>query len=121
MGEFIEKLSTQVTEEQPSKLLAYLRDFCGNDLEAIMGELDTLIGMKYAQKVEGSRILSIGSGNSTRENYVLYISTAIRLQWLIKHAVIREYRNVNQDQVDELYESLFDELFNRPTSRDPRT
>lgn len=93
-------------------MLALLRELRGSDLEAIMGELETVVGMDYAQSVEGTRDVKSTTG-MTSVSFSLNRNTAIRLQWSIKHAVIKEYRNVDAQKTVKLYEPLFDSLFSK--------
>ena len=43
MGEFLIKLNKLITNNSQAAMLAHLREFRGDDLEAILGELDTII------------------------------------------------------------------------------
>jgi len=111
MDSFVDKLSKHhVREEKPSSMLKLLTEFRGADLEAIMGELETLIGLDYAVGASGYHKVKTGNGVNN-EPFSLNRDTAIRLRFLIKHAVIREYRDISAQQVVELYEPLFDRMF----------
>jgi len=102
MSEFVAKLSTAITDDSQKRVLAYLRKFRGEDLEAILGELDTIIGLDYASYVNG---YESGSQFSLGRDIARYLQTNI------KHAIIREYRNVNGEKAAELYEPLFNVVF----------
>src|SRR5580700_2475383 len=109
MNSFVDKLSAQVREKDPGEMLDLLKGFRGNDLEAIMGELDVLIGLEYASSISGYRTFSSGG----YAPFNLEPQVAKRLQSLIKHAVIREYRDVDAGQTVKLYEPVFDSIFSR--------
>ena len=53
MGEFVIKLNKLITNNSQAAMLAHLREFRGDDLEAILGELDTIIDLNYANSVNG--------------------------------------------------------------------
>jgi SIR2-like protein len=112
MDSFVTKLTTEVREDNPRRMLGFLSEFRGTDLEAIMGELETLIGMEYASSVEGTRQVKSPSGTNSFA-FSLDRATATRLRWLIKHAVIRQYRNIETGQAVELYDPLLDRIFTR--------
>jgi hypothetical protein len=112
MDSFVKKLFTEVREEIPLRMLKLLTEFRGSDLEAIMGELDTVISLDYATSVDGYRQLK--SASETRNvAFSLERKTAVRLRFLIKHAVIREYRDINAEQVVQLYEPVFERIFSK--------
>jgi hypothetical protein len=110
MDSFVKKLFKEVREEAPLNMLHLLVEFRGLDLEAIMGELDTLIGMNYASSVSGSHDVKIGDG-SREIGFSLERRTATRLQFLIKHTVIREFRDIDAQRALQLYTPLFDQIF----------
>ncbi len=117
MNSFVEKLSAEVREEKPREMLRLLVRFRGPDLEAIMGELETLTGMDYAKSVNGTYRFKLSSGPDTsveqEAGFSLERPTALRLRSLIKHMVIREFRDVNAKQAVQLYSSLFDRIFSQ--------
>ena len=114
MEEFVNKTNLDISDQQQNSMLKLLTEFCGPDLEAIMGELDTLTGMKYALSVSGYRDLKFSrrdAGGPTVEAFSLQKEVAADLQGSIRHAIIREYRDVDAGQTVKLYKSLFDCLF----------
>lgn len=106
MGEFVKKVSALITDDSERSVLSLLRKVRGDDLEAILGELDTVIDLDYAASVDG--MAPAGSGYS---RFSLNIGTAESLRVNIKHAIIREYRNVDALKTSQIYEPLFNVIF----------
>ena len=115
MNSFVEKLSKSVGESKPAAMLELLKKFRGSDLEAIMGELETITEMDYASSVDGSYRVqtrdSTGSTFSESTTFSLDRKTAVRLRSIIRHEVIREFRDINGEQAVHLYGPLFDCIF----------
>lgn len=107
MAEFVIKLNKLITDDSQARMLAHLRKFRGDDLEAILGELDTIIDLDYANSVHGM-IQGPGGGYTA---FSLERQTAMHLRTTIKHEIIREYRNVDGPKTEEIYKPLFDLLF----------
>ena len=55
MDGFVKKSTTKIREDHPRRMLQLLVAFRGNDLEALMGELDAIIDRDYASSIEGTR------------------------------------------------------------------
>jgi hypothetical protein len=108
MAEFVEKVAKVLKNSPESGMLHELQRFRGNDLEAILGELDTIIDLDYADSIHGT--LSEG-GN--RFGFSLERDMAKHLRIKLKHEIIKEYRNVDSEKAVELYTPLFDVLFRR--------
>jgi hypothetical protein len=106
MGEFVEKVSFLISDDRQRYVLAQLRSFRGDDLEGILGELDTIIGLDYADSVTG-----LSGRGPARSRFELSTDDARRLRLNIKHEVIREYRNVDAEKAVRVYEPLFDIVF----------
>jgi hypothetical protein len=85
MAEFVQRLSTQIDNNSQNEMLAHLRRFRGDDLESILGELDTIIGLEYASSVRGT--IKVEGGQSSV--FSLERQTAQRLRTKIKHEIIR--------------------------------
>ena len=107
MSEFVRKVSASISDDSQKNMLAHLREFRSDDLEAILGELDTIIDLDYASSVDG--MVDVGGGQKGR--FSLHRDTALRLSMRIKHEIIREYRNVNAEKTLQIYEPLFNVLF----------
>lgn len=108
MAEFVEKASTAISDGDQQQMLIWLRRFRGDDLEGILGELDTIIELNYATSVQGKRKVE---GYPDPVSFSLNRYTAANLQRNLKHAIIREYRNVDAEKSLEIYRPLFDALF----------
>jgi hypothetical protein len=108
MAEFVDKVNKTIKHDDPKSMLAHLRRFRGDDLEAILGELDTIIGLDYAERVEG---MAEVPGASQRLHFSLDRATALNLRTKLKHEIIREYRNVDGAKAVEIYRPLFDTVF----------
>jgi hypothetical protein len=106
MGEFVKKVSALITDDSQKRMLAHLRKFRGDDLEAILGELDTIVDLDYASNVSG---MVSHSGGATAFSFERGV--AERLSLRIKHEIIREYRNVDAEKTLRIYEPLFNVLF----------
>jgi hypothetical protein len=106
MAEFVEKAYRRIDNDSQRNMLGLLRQVRTNDLESILGELDTIIGMEYASSVHGT--IAVQGGHS---GFSLERQTAQRLRTKIKHEIIREYRNVNVEKTLHIYEPLFNVLF----------
>lgn len=106
MGEFVKNLPVVMMDDSQVGVLEHLRRFRGDDLEAILGELDTIIGLDYASSLNG--MFAVQGGQT---GFSLERSTAQRLRMKIKHEIIREYRNVDVARTLEIYEPLFNVLF----------
>jgi hypothetical protein len=102
MAEFVDKVSKSINVSEQKSTLEYLRRFRGDDLEAILGELDTIIDLDYAQRVEGF---------ISSQAFAIERSTSTKLRTRIKHEIIREYRNVDGAKAVEIYKPLFDTVF----------
>ncbi len=108
MAEFVDKISKTMRTDGQREMLQYLREFRGDDLEAILGELDTIINLDYAVQVDaqtkiGTQWLPVA----------LERKTAQSLRTALKHAIIREYRNVDESKTISIYEPLFNLIFNQ--------
>jgi hypothetical protein len=99
MQHFLNRVASQLRDLETSKLLEDLKRFRGNDLEAVLGELDTLIGLDYAQSVS----VASQSGGYYQS---LDRETALRLRTSLKHQIIREYRNVDSAETVKVYSSF---------------
>lgn len=108
MGDFIERIAVEVKDNDLRTMLQYLIKFRGGDLEALLGELETIIGLNYAQSVDGT---VHGSSGSAPYSFSLSVSVARTLLRRIKHLIIQEYRFIDRQKSVELYEPLFDLLF----------
>lgn len=106
MAEFVDKMSKSITDESQRAMLGYLRKFRSDDLEAILGELDTIIDLDYAQRLEGHTTVQ-----NSQVPFSLSRVAAKSLRTRIKHAIIREYRDVDGPKTSQLYKPLFDLLF----------
>jgi len=106
MAEFVERAYRRIDNDSQRNMLGLLRKFRGDDLEAILGELDAIIELDYASSVQGW--LSVKEGNTA---FLLDRETAELLRMRIKYEIIREYRNVNAEKTLQIYEPLFNVLF----------
>jgi hypothetical protein len=106
MAEFVDKVSKNIEDKAEKELLGRLRKFRGDDLEMILGELDTIIDLDYASSVNG--FVDHGTGFAA---FSLERSVANRLRRKIKHEIIREYRSVDSAKAVEIYKPLFDRVF----------
>ncbi len=109
MVEFVRGVSRRISDDSQKNMLAHLRRFRSDDLESILGELDTLIDLDYASSVDGMTSAAEGGGQHYR--FSLDRTTAVGLRTKIKHEIIREYRNVDADKTVQIYEPLFNVLF----------
>jgi len=103
MQPFVAKLQGTIKEGGTNDLLNILIRLRSPDLEAILGELDTLIGLDYANSISCHDPRAGVSGFS--------ISNAVNLRSTIEHEVIREYRTVPPETTVKLFEPLFDLVF----------
>jgi SIR2-like protein len=103
MVEFINRLADTLKKDE-LEFLKQLRNFRGDDLESILGELDTLIGLDYASAI---------SGSWKGAEFTLWRGMATQLLATIKHTIIKEYRNVDETETMHLYDPLFDVLLHR--------
>jgi hypothetical protein len=108
MSQFVDKVSKLLRNDSQSRMMKHLREFRSDDLEEILGELDTLISLDYATTVNGQIQIAGGSTGFSLER-----GTAQNLRARIKREIIREYRNVSAEKTVEVYEPLFDVLFER--------
>jgi hypothetical protein len=90
MSQFVDKVSKLLRNDSQSRMMKHLREFRSDDLEEILGELDTLISLDYATTVNGQIQIAGGSTGFSLER-----GTAQNLRARIKHEIIREYRNVS--------------------------
>ncbi len=108
VARFVERMSNDITNGSQAQLMHLLRKFRGDDLEAILGELDTIIGLDYASSVGGTiKQGTVGAG----QGFSLDRTTASKLLISIKHAIIKEYRDVDGQRATALYKPLFNLLF----------
>jgi len=102
MQPFVAKLHGTIKDGGTKDLLNILIKLRSPDLEAILGELDTLIGLDYANSISSSDPRCLGGFS---------ISKAVNLRSTIEHEVIREYRTVPPETTVKLFEPLFDLVF----------
>ncbi len=110
MAEFVDKVSKTIAVNEQQGMLTNLLKFRGNDLELILGELDTIIDLDYATGVQGYLRVA-GAGQPVP--FSLERDVALKLRTRLKHAIIREYRNVDSSKTAEIYNPLFDAVFLR--------
>lgn len=105
MHEFVARLTPRIADATLRNLLDHLIRFRGNDLEALLAEMDTLIGLDYASMV---RCPDRQNPNAAFE---IYRQHAEVLMTTVKHEIIREYRSVDPGSVSKAYEPLLDLVF----------
>ncbi len=110
MAEFVQKLSRESVGGEEYELLRLLIRFRGFDLEAILGELDTIISLDYANEVSGRYV---GSTPTSSVEFNIHRGRAISLRYRIKHEIIKQYRYVDGSKVVELYAPIFESLFSQ--------
>jgi hypothetical protein len=98
MKDFVARLAQQVTAENEASLLQVLISARGYDLEAIMTDLETFIGLEYVSS------FVFDSAEATLED-------AEKLRSLIRHSIIREYRTIDTENAIRVYQPLFDTIF----------
>jgi hypothetical protein len=103
MAQFVTKLESEIAQQDLRSLLSLLVSARGRDLEAILGDLETLLGLDYVSsftcETEGLPFYE-----ATRED-----ATSLRSQ--IRHAIIREYRTIEANHAIEVYRPLLDTVF----------
>lgn len=104
MKQFVENLNKSLSEDSTADLLRYLIDMRDNDLEAIMRDLEIFLDIPYLSSIQCEM------GNQEKD-VVAKREQALRLRWLIRHAIIKEYRDIDFKRVLEVYRPLFETLF----------
>lgn len=106
MKPFVKALAASLSNNADisSRLLRHLISQCGEDLEAILGELDSIIGLKAFRTV--TEVVAATHLNITQE-----IASGLRSE--IEYQIIREYSDLPLPRVVELYKPLFDLIFSR--------
>ena len=104
VADLVRQLGTRLDDQ--ADLLRLLVEFRGNDLEKIFGELDTIIGLDYAQFISGVHKVA-----NSPASFDIAIRNAVELRRQIQHEVIRTYRAVDKKRVRSLFGKLFDQLF----------
>src|ERR1051326_2832027 len=101
MEAFVSKLLVVVEDSQQKELLSKIVSFRGKDLEAVLGELDTLIDLDYADTIYGQRgaIMSAGSKQTMIE-----LAHAKALRSTLRDCIYREYSRIDGNSVESLYE-----------------
>jgi hypothetical protein len=103
MEQFVKKLQEEITSDDQASLFSLLVSARGYDLEAILSDLETFLGLHYVS----SFVCDAGNIPSTEITRGL----AASLRSYIRHAIIRQYRAVDPGKVAEVYKPLFDAIF----------
>jgi hypothetical protein len=109
MQPFVAKLKDTIRKNDPSalsELLNRLIRFRSQDLEEILGELDTIIGLDYARAIEGVYFEA-----NVPQSFQITPAAAVMLRKSIEHEVIREYRTVSPEATVNVYSPLFELIF----------
>lgn len=104
MKQFVENLHRSLSEDSTVHLLRYLSLERNNDLEAIMRDLEVFMDIPYLSSIN----CNLGDQG---QDVVAKREQALRLRWLIRHAIIKEYRDIEIERVLEVYRPLFETLF----------
>jgi hypothetical protein len=102
MEQFVLKLESEIVPEDQRSLFSLLISARGRDLERILGDLETILSLDYVSSFVCER--DTLSYQATGED-------AANLLSLIRHAIIREYRKIEANRAIEVYEPLFDIIF----------
>lgn len=73
MAEFVAKAAKRIQDQAQQSMVDLLRRFRGDDLEGILGELDTIIDRDYAQAVPAflRDLVKLGGCSNPRASAVL--------------------------------------------------
>jgi hypothetical protein len=104
MKDFVARLAKNITSETEASLLQVLIQGRGYDLEKIMTDLETFISLDYVSS------FSFNDFEAT-------LDEAIRLRSTIRHWIIKEYRNIDTENVLNVYQPLFDLVFGHVDAR----
>lgn len=102
--QFVARLVSEITSENEASLLSVLVSARGPDLELIMGDLETFLNLHYVSS------FVFDGGNPSA--YIANTYDAESLRSLIRHSIIREYRSIDLTRAIEVYQPLFDTIFN---------
>ena len=106
MEQFVKNLQKEtesIKSEDHSVLLSLLISKRGRDLEGILDDLETFLGLDYISSFVCDTP-DLPSWEITREH-------AASLRSHIRHAIIQQYRDVDPDKVAEMYRPLLDVVF----------
>jgi SIR2-like domain len=110
VAQFVEKLKKTIQLESGKELLHILAAARDNDLEKILGDLEVFLNLPYLtavqcdSKYQDTAALAEGDTTITRDEAAL-------LRSAIRHEIIREYRVIDHNAVQIVYEPLFDLIF----------
>ena len=104
MKQFVENLNQSLSEDSTADLLRYLTAMRDNDLEAITRDLEIFLDIPYLSSIQCEM-------GTQEQGVVAKREQALRLRWLIRHAIIKEYRDIEFRRVLEVYRPLFETLF----------
>jgi len=91
------------SSDNDASLLSLLISARGNDLELILGDLETFLSLKY--------VSSFVSGSQNQLGYEVNRNDAASLRSLLRHFIIREYRTIDTKRAIEVYQPLLDTIF----------